>query len=95
MTPHLLRAGGSVVLAAAQLGTMLLLARKRRSGWLVSITASLVAVPYDILTGQYGFIAVDAVCLWTAVRAWFAWRQESRPGLETAQHLVLKRKRML
>lgn len=73
MTAHPLLTAGSAVLASAQLITMWLLARKHRGGWLASITASVAAVPYDILTGQYGFLVVDALYLAMAWRAWRSW----------------------
>ena len=69
----MLLVAGSVVLACIQLASTWLLGRKARAGWVLSVTANLVAVPYDSATSQFGFVAVSVINLAISVRAWIAW----------------------
>lgn len=67
---------GSILLACIQLASTYLLTRKNRRGWLLSITANIVALPYDTITGQYGFLPVCGLNLAMACRAWIAWGRD-------------------
>jgi hypothetical protein len=66
---------GSVVLASAGLASQGLLARKHRAGWVAGLVAQVLAVPYDLVTRQYGFVALSAVAMAICVRGWRNWSQ--------------------
>lgn len=64
---------GSTAVAACVLASSLLLSKRMRSGWAVSVLANAVGVAYDLVTRQPGFLAMSAVMLVISSRAWFAW----------------------
>ena len=66
---------GSIALAALWLIIQWLLANKKRSGWLVSFAANTVAIPYDFLTHQYGFVVVELFAYVLIVNGWRRWRE--------------------
>ena len=61
---------GSAVLAALNLTVMALLARSVPAGWLLGLAEMTLGIPYDIVTRQYGFVAVSAVMAWVYVKGW-------------------------
>lgn len=65
---------GSVILACIQLASSWSLMHKWRVGWAFSITANLVAIPYDLITRQYGFVVVILINLCIAARGWRTWK---------------------
>jgi hypothetical protein len=66
---------GSVVLASVGLASQGLLARKHRAGWVAGLVAQVLAVPYDLVTRQFGFVALSAVAMGICVRGWRNWSQ--------------------
>lgn len=71
---------GSAVIATVGLLATLLLSRKCRCGWLISILTSLLAVPYDLATRQYGFVATGIVGLAIAIRGYRTWGRTGPAG---------------
>jgi hypothetical protein len=69
---------GSVVLAVTSLVSMWLISRHRASGWVVAIAAQALWVPYDITTGQPGFLAITAASVPVYIRGWQRFRTETR-----------------
>jgi len=72
--PGLLTAG-SIILAALNLTVMGLLARSIPAGWLLGLAQMTIGVPYDIVTRQYGFVAVTAVTVPVYVKVWRNFRR--------------------
>jgi hypothetical protein len=66
---------GSAVMAAVTLLSMGLLARKAAAGWAVAIGAQVLWVPYDVVTRQFGFLAVTAASVPVYVRGWRNFRR--------------------
>lgn len=69
---------GSIALAVLNLASMRLISRKHPSGWLIAIGAQFLWVPYDIVTGQFGFLAITAVSVPVYVRGWGNFRAGPR-----------------
>lgn len=67
---------GSALIAAFQLTAAAIIARKNATGWIISMTTCILAVPYDAVTAQYGFIVTSAVSFAIAARAWRTWRTQ-------------------
>lgn len=65
--------------AAATLGVgaTLLLAKKRKSGWILSIISTLIFVSYGIQTEIGSFVVVEMVSIGTSVYALDRWAQSS------------------
>lgn len=66
---------GSIVLASLQLISQVFLSHKNRWGWTIAMTACVIAVPYEYITHQYGFLVVcfvNFVIAWRAYRRWSA-----------------------
>lgn len=75
---------GSIVLATLNLTVMALLARSIPAGWLVGLGEMAIGVPYDIVTRQYGFVAVTAVMAWVYIKGWLNFRRSRAAARETA-----------
>jgi hypothetical protein len=69
---------GSSVLALVALASMWLISRKQAAGWAVAIAAQALWVPYDVVTRQFGFIAISAASVPVYVRGWRNFRVGSR-----------------
>ena len=69
---------GSVVLATLNLTVMALLARSVPAGWLLGLAELAIGVPYDIVTRQFGFVAVSVVMAWVYVRGWVNFRRNRK-----------------
>jgi hypothetical protein len=81
--PVLLTAG-SVVLAGLNLTVMALLARSVPAGWLLGLGELVLGVPYDIVTRQFGFVAVSVVMAWVYVRGWLNFRRNRAAEAEAS-----------
>lgn len=73
MTLHAVLTFGSIVLAAMQLLSNWLLKNRNRAGWALTVTMNVIGLPYDWFTSQYGYIALTALNLPVAVKAWLDW----------------------
>jgi hypothetical protein len=73
---------GSSLLAAVTLASMWLIGRKSPAGWLVAIGAQLLWLPYDVATGQLGFITITAASVPVYVRGWRRFRADRRVTLD-------------
>jgi hypothetical protein len=62
--------GLSFGLALVNVSVMFALSRGLRWGWLGSIAAQVLWLPYDILTRQYGFILLGAAVIVADVQGW-------------------------
>lgn len=58
---------GSVVLSILNLAVMYTIAKKHRWSWVAMAVLQLVWVPYDIMTGQLGFLALGAATVWVSL----------------------------
>lgn len=67
---------GSSVLGCGNVAAMLLVARGKRTGWLLGIGLQVIWIPYDILTRQYGLLLISAVAVPAYVQGWR--RRDSR-----------------
>lgn len=65
--------GGSVVLASIAVVSQFVLSQKYRAGWLLSILFSTLALPYDLITHQYGFMATSVLGIFIAANGWRKW----------------------
>jgi hypothetical protein len=83
VTLHTLLVAGSVLLASLQLVYNWLLKDHRRAGWALVVFVNVIGLPYDWFTAQYGYLALTALNLPVAVRAWREWGQDgsAAPGL--------------
>lgn len=72
---HALLFDGSIVFAVLFIVQTWLLAKKHRSGWALSIFNLLLAVPYDILTSQPGYVLSSLISLVISMQAWRRWHQ--------------------
>jgi hypothetical protein len=61
---------GSIVLAVTLLAGTWMISRRVRLGWLYLCGMQLPAGAYDIVTRQYGFVAVSLVGGWLYWRGW-------------------------
>lgn len=66
---------GSVVIASLQLAGSYVISRKRAAGWVISMLTCTLAIPYDALTRQYGFIVTSVISFAIAVRAFRQWSE--------------------
>ena len=69
---------GSTFLAACQLCSMLLVSRHKPSGWLFAIAVQAAWIPYDIVTRQFGFLAISAVSVPVYLHGWRNFRRAGR-----------------
>ena len=68
---------GSVILAGTQAFSQLVIARKHRWGWYLALLASLLAVPYEIITRQYGFLVSCASGCIISLHALHVWKDRA------------------
>ena len=70
---------------------MALLARSVPAGWLLGLAELAIGVPYDIVTRQFGFVAVSVVMAWVFVRGWVNFRRnrKRRPAMPIEVRLYL------
>lgn len=66
----------SFALAALSIVSALLLARKKRSGWLAALATNTAWIIYAIVTTQPGFLLMEAVFVPTNVYGYRNWRPE-------------------
>jgi hypothetical protein len=71
---------GSVVLALLALLSMWLISRRQAAGWAVAIAAQFLWLPYDVITGQFGFIAITAASVPVYVNGWRNFKSSSDEG---------------
>jgi hypothetical protein len=64
---------GSVVLAILNQSITWAISRKWRTAWLALMAAQIPNSAYDIVTRQYGFVAVSASACCIALTAWRRW----------------------
>jgi hypothetical protein len=64
---------GSGALTVMQLGSQAMVARRNRWGWPLRIVSNLAAIPYNIVTGQFFFVAAALAGIYVAARAFRAW----------------------
>jgi hypothetical protein len=64
---------GSFVLASLQLVSAFVISQRRRAGWVVSMLCCALAVPYDLLTHQPGFVVTCCVSFVIGFRAYRIW----------------------
>lgn len=67
--------GNFIAYGAATLGVAatLLLAKKRRSGWILSILSTSAFIVYGLSTGIGSFVVVEAVSIFSSLYAWDSW----------------------
>lgn len=82
---------GSTALAAVNLAGLILIARKRRWGWLVLLASDVAALPYQYMTLQYGFLVTGVAGGGIAVRAFASWGRQ--PGKRRGRWRVWPRPR--
>jgi hypothetical protein len=66
----MIMAAGSAVLAVLNLAAMVLIAERRRAGWLVALGSQVPWTIYDVATRQYGFLLLSAVYVPVYLRGW-------------------------
>jgi 4-hydroxybenzoate polyprenyltransferase len=69
---------GSVLFSALCILQMWLLSKKRRSGWALGILILVLAIPFDYMTDQYGYIVSALVSLVISWRAYVGWASDER-----------------
>lgn len=69
---------GSAVLASLALLSMWLISRRRASGWAVAIAGQFLWLPYDVITRQFGFIAITVASVPVYVNGWRTFRAGRR-----------------
>lgn len=64
---------GSIVFALLMMIQTWLLARKMRSGWALGVVILLLAIPYDLMTSQPGYVVSGLVSLVISYQAFARW----------------------
>jgi len=67
---------GSIVLAMLNLSVTWMMTRKMRKAWVWYLAAQIPNTAYDILTRQYGFLAISCVSVFLGVSGYRHWRTE-------------------
>lgn len=97
MTPVMFVAG-SVVLAALNLAGLILIAFRRRAGWLVLLAGDVLALPYQYATWQYGFLVTGVISggiAWAAYMSWGHAKGRHRGRRRMWRRSTRSRRRML
>ena len=68
---------GSTLLALLNLASAMLIAERRRAGWLVALAAQIPWTWYDLWTRQPGFLLLTLIYVPVYVRGW---RKSTEPG---------------
>ena len=67
--------GGSIALAVGTFVSMFWLGRQYRIGWLIGLATQAVAIPYDVITNQYGMLALAVALSVIYTRSWYRWQE--------------------
>lgn len=62
---------GSLVLAVLNCFSLWLISHHRaKAGWMLTLALQALWTPYDIITGQYGFLLITALTIGIAIKSW-------------------------
>lgn len=62
---------GSIILALLNCVSLYLISHHRaRLGWTMTLILQVLWIPYDIFTGQWGFLLISALTIGISIKSW-------------------------